>query len=111
MLKLALDVQETDKQCKISFEVPGVEEKDIQITPDNDVLMVRGEKRQEQEKKEGGFPRVERSYGSFQRALNLPDDANQESIEASFKNGVLMIIMDKREASAPKHGRLIPIES
>lgn len=90
-------------------EVPGVEEKDIQITLDNDVLMVRGEKRQEQEKKEGGFHRVERSYGSFQRALNLPDDANQDSIKASFKNGVLTVTIDKREVSAPKQGRSIPI--
>ncbi|PHR66681.1 MAG: heat-shock protein Hsp20 [Idiomarina sp.] len=109
MLKPALDIQETDKQYKISLEVPGVEEKDIQITLDNDVLMVRGEKRQEQEKKEGGFHRVERSYGSFQRVLNLPDNADQESIKAAFKNGVLTISMDKREASAPKQGRSIPI--
>ena len=108
-LKPALDIQETDKQYKIALEVPGVEEKDIQITLDNDVLMVRGEKRQEQEKKEGGFHRVERSYGSFQRALNLPDDANQDSIKASFKNGVLTVTIDKREVSAPKQGRSIPI--
>ncbi|VDB01887.1 Spore protein SP21 [Klebsiella pneumoniae] len=107
MLKPALDIQETDKQYKIALEVPGVEEKDIQITLDNDVLMVRGEKRQEQEKKEGGFHRVERSYGSFQRALNLPDDANQDSIKASFKNGVLTVTIDKREVSAPKQGRSI----
>ena len=105
MLKPALDIQETDKQYKIALEVPGVEEKDIQITLDNDVLMVRGEKRQEQEKKEGGFHRVERSYGSFQRALNLPDDANQDSIKASFKNGVLTVTIDKREVSAPKQTR------
>ena len=77
MLKPALDIQETDKQYKIALEVPGIEEKDIQITLDNDVLLVRGEKRQEQETKDGGFHRVERSYGSFQRALNLPADANQ----------------------------------
>lgn len=63
----------------------------------------------EQEKKEGGFHRVERSYGSFQRALNLPDDANQDSIKASFKNGVLTVTIDKREVSAPKQGRSIPI--
>ena len=111
MLKPALDIQETDKQYKIALEVPGVEEKDIQITLDNDVLMVRGEKRQEQEKKEGGFHRVERSYGSFQRALNLPDDANQDSIKASFKNGVLTVTIDKREVSAPKQGHSIPINS
>ena len=109
MLKPVVDIQETDKQYRIALEVPGVEEKDIQITLDNDVLMVRGEKRQEQEKKEGGFHRVERSYGSFQRVLNLPDNANQESIKAAFKNGVLTITMDKREASAPKQGRSIPI--
>lgn len=72
-------------------------------------LPVRGEKRQEQEKKEGGFHRVERAYGSFQRALNLPDDANQDSIKASFKNGVLTVTIDKREVSSPKQGRSIPI--
>lgn len=109
MLKPALDIQETDKQYKIALEIPGVEEKDIQITLDNDVLLVHGEKRQEQEKKDGGFHRIERSYGSFQRALNLPGDANQDSIKAAFKNGVLTIAMDKREASAPKRGRSIPI--
>jgi HSP20 family protein len=109
LLRPALDIQESDKQYRITLEVPGVEEKDIQITLDNDVLMVRGEKRQEQEKKEGGFHRVERSYGSFQRALNLPDDANQDSIKASFKNGVLTVTIDKREVSAPKQGRSIPI--
>ena len=109
MLKPALDIQETDKQYTIALEVPGVEEKDIQITLDNDVLLVRGEKRQEQETKDGGFHRVERSYGSFQRALNLPADANQDTIKAAFKNGVLTITMDKREASTPKQGRSIPI--
>ncbi|MCG3822563.1 Hsp20 family protein [Escherichia coli] len=109
LLKPALDIQETDKQYKISLEVPGVEEKDIHITLDNDVLLVRGEKRQEQESKDGGFHRVERSYGSFQRALNLPTDANQDTIKAAFKNGVLTITMEKREASAPKQGRSIPI--
>ncbi len=108
MLKPALDIQ-TDKQYKIALEVPGVDEKDIQITLDNDVLLVRGEKRQEQETKDGGFHRVERSYGSFQRALNLPADANQDTIKAAFKNGVLTITMEKREASTPKQGRSIPI--
>ncbi len=111
MLKPALDIQEGDKQYKIALELPGVEEKNIQINLDNDVLVVRGEKRQEQEKKEGGFHHIERSYGSFQRALNLPDDANHDSIKANFKNGVLTITMDKREVSAPKQGRSIPVNS
>ena len=75
----------------------------------NGTMLVRGEKRQEQETKDGGFHRVERSYGSFQRALNLPADANQDTIKAAFKNGVLTITMEKREASTPKQGRSIPI--
>jgi HSP20 family protein len=111
ILKPAVDIQETDKQYKIALEVPGVEEKDIQITLDDDVLVVRGEKRHEQEQKEGGFHRIERSYGSFQRALNLPDDANQDTVKADLKHGVLTITIDKREASAPKRGRSIPINS
>src|SRR5690554_2369078 len=111
MLKPALDIQEGDKQYKIALELPGVEEKDIQINLDNDVLVVRGEKRQEEEKNEGGFHRIERSYGSFQRVLNLPDDANQDSIKANVKNGVLTITMDQREVSAPKQGRSIPVNS
>lgn len=97
-----LDIQETDKQYKIALEVPGVEEKDIQITLDNDVLMVRGEKRQEQEKKEGGFHRVERAYGSFQRALNPPDDARFD--QGIVQERVLTVTIDKREVSSPKQG-------
>lgn len=111
LLRPALDIQETDKQYKIALEVPGVEEKDIQLTLHDNVLIVRGEKRQEQEKKDGGFHRVERSYGSFQRALNLPENANEDSIKATFKNGVLNITIDKRETKAPPQGRLIPIEN
>lgn len=104
-------VQEGARRAADSIFAAGTAQWLAGFTLDNDVLMVRGEKRQEQEKKEGGFHRVERSYGSFQRALNLPDDANQDAIKASFKNGVLTITMDKREASAPKHGRSIPLES
>jgi HSP20 family protein len=111
VFKPALDIQETDKQYVITLEVPGAEEKDIQLALDNDVLTVRGEKRQEQETKEGGYHRIERSYGSFQRALNLPENANQDSIKAAFKNGVLTITIDKRETGTPKRERLIPINS
>jgi HSP20 family protein len=110
LLKPALDIQETDKQYRISLEVPGVEQKDIQLTLDNDVLTVRGEKRQEQETKQGGYHRIERSYGSFQRALNLPEDADQETVKASFRNGVLTVTIDKREPRTPRRGRAIPIE-
>ena len=109
LLRPALDIQESDKQYRITLEAPGVDEKDIQLSLDDDVLWIRGEKRQEQEHKDGQFHRVERSYGSFQRALNLPEDANQDAIKASFKNGVLTVTIDKRSQTAAPSGRTIPI--
>lgn len=109
LLRPALDIQEKDNQYRITLEVPGVDEKDIQLTLDDDVLWIRGEKRQEQEHKDGQYHRVERSYGSFQRALNLPEDANQDAIKASFKNGVLTITIDRRAQTASPSERIIPI--
>ena len=111
VLRPSLDIHETEKQYVITLEVPGVEEKDIQLTLDDDVLWVRGEKRQEEERKDAQYHFVERSYGSFQRALNLPADANQDAINASFKNGVLTITLDKREQPAASGARQIPIQS
>lgn len=109
VLKPALDIQETDTQYKITLELPGVDEKAIQIRLEDDVLIVSGEKQQEQEKKDGSFHRIERLYGSFQRVLNLPDDANRDAIKATFRNGVLTITIDKVENRTPKLGRSIPI--
>lgn len=109
LLRPALDIQETDRQYRISLEIPGVDEKDIQVTLADDVLVVRGEKRQEQEHGDGQLHWVERSYGSFQRSLNLPDDADQDSIKAAFKGGVLTLTIDKRPTAAASRGRSIPI--
>lgn len=111
LLRPALDIEETARQYRITLEVPGVEEKDVEITLDGDLLVVRGEKRQQQERDEGGYHRVERAYGSFERVLNLPEDANLDAIRAAFRHGVLTITVDKREARAPRRGRSIPIEA
>ncbi len=111
MLRPALDIEETDKQYRITLEVPGVDEKDIQLTLEDDVLWIRGEKRQEQEHKDAHYHCVERRYGSFQRALNLPEDADQEAIKASFKNGVLTISIGKRAQAVAERGRRIPINA
>ncbi|RCN55701.1 Hsp20/alpha crystallin family protein [Acidiferrobacter thiooxydans] len=111
LLRPSLDIQETDKQYRITLEVPGVEEKDIQLTLEDDVLYIRGEKRQEQEHKDAQYHRIERSYGSFQRALNVPADADQDTFKASFKNGVLTVTIDKRAQAGSPRGRSIPINS
>lgn len=109
LLRPSLDIHETDRQYRITLEVPGVDEKDIQLTLDDDVLWIRGEKRQEQEQQDGQYHRIERSYGSFQRALNLPGDADQDAIKASFKNGVLTVTIGKHERADVSSIRTIPI--
>ncbi|MFO8154154.1 Hsp20/alpha crystallin family protein [Thioalkalivibrio sp.] len=111
LLRPSLDIHETDQQYRITLEVPGVDEKDIQLTLDDDVLWIRGEKRQEQEQQDGQYHRIERNYGSFQRALNLPGDADQDAIKASFKNGVLTVTIGKREHADVSTSRKIPIEN
>ena len=96
LLKPSVDIGATDKEYAITIEVPGVSEKDVKVEISGDTLTVRGEKRQEKEQNHQDFYRIERSYGSFQRVLSLPEDADQEGISASFKKGVLTIKMPRR---------------
>ena len=90
-----VDIGEISKQYTITVEVPGVQEKDIEMTLADGTLMIRGEKRSEHEEKEKHYHRVERSYGSFQRLLSLPADADENTVHATFKNGVLTITIAK----------------
>ena len=96
LLKPELDVAVTDKEYSITVEVPGVSEKDVKIEIVDNTMTIRGEKKQEREEKEKDYYRVERSYGSFQRVLSLPEDANQDEVKATFKNGVLTIKMPRK---------------
>ncbi len=96
MLRPQLDIAATDKEYLITVEVPGVSEKDVKIEIADDTMTIIGEKRQEKEEKEKNYYRVERSYGSFQRVLSLPEDANQDDVKATFKNGVLSINMPRK---------------
>ena len=96
MLKPTLDVSAGEKEYAVTVEVPGVDEKDIQLELVNDTLHIRGEKKQEKEEKDKDYYRVERSYGSFHRLLSLPEDADQENISAMFKNGVMKIVIPRK---------------
>lgn len=96
VLKPILDLGATEKEYTITVEIPGVDENEVKLEIVNDTLTIRGEKRQEKEEKEKNYYRVERSYGSFQRVLSLPDDADQEKVKASFKKGVLTITMPRK---------------
>jgi len=98
MLRPTLDLGATDKEYSVSVEVPGVDEKDVKVEIANDTLTIRGEKKQETEEKNKNYYRMERSYGSFQRVLSLPEDADQEGVSATFKNGVLTVSMPRKAA-------------
>ena len=103
-----LDIAEDNKGYSITLEVPGIEEKDIELTVMENTLTVRGEKQTENEHSEKQYHRLERSYGVFQRVLSLPNDADEENIQAKFKHGVLTITIGKNP-KAVRSGRRIAI--
>lgn len=102
LLKPQVDIAATDNEYTITVEVPGVSEKDVTIEIADNNMIIRGEKKQEKEEKDKNYYRIERSYGSFQRLLSMPEDADQDSIKAKFKNGVLTIKMPRKDV--PKSG-------
>ncbi|HSN69973.1 MAG TPA: Hsp20/alpha crystallin family protein [Steroidobacteraceae bacterium] len=97
-----IDVAEDEKVFRISVELPGMDEKDIDVTLTEGLLTIRGEKKQEHEDKGKEFYRKERSFGSFRRAIPLPVDVDESKIDASFKKGVLLINLPKTEEAKKK---------
>jgi HSP20 family protein len=97
-----MDIAETDKDIEITAELPGLEEKDIQVNIADNVLTIKGEKKAEKEEKDKNYHVVERSYGSFYRALNLPTGINADAIKANLANGVLKVTVPKPAAAQPK---------
>lgn len=90
-----IDVTENDKEIKISAELPGLEEKDIDVSLQKDMLTIKGEKKEEKEDKGKDYYRMERSYGSFSRTIPLPFEVETNKVEAKFKKGVLSITLPK----------------
>ena len=90
-----VDVTENDKEIKISAELPGMDEKDIDLSLQNDMLTIKGEKKEEKEDKGKDYYRMERSYGSFIRTIPLPVEVETDKVEARFKKGVLSITLPK----------------
>ena len=102
LIKPTLDISSSEKAYTISLEVPGVTDKDVKIEVINNNLTISGEKNQGKEEKGKNFYRVERCYGSFQRVLSLPEDAEQDKIKASFKQGVLTLTIPRKALPASK---------
>jgi len=89
-------VIETDKNVKVCAEIPGVEAKDIDVSVEDGTLIIRGVKKYEREETEKGEYRMERSYGSFERAIPLPVEVDEAKAKAEVRNGVLRLTMPKR---------------
>ena len=98
----AVDIKEEQNQFVILADIPGVDPKDIDITMENGVLSIKGERSSEKTEERDGFKRVERARGTFYRRFSLPDSADAEHIEAKGKNGVLEIVLPKHEKVQPR---------
>ena len=97
-----VDVYEDEHSVTLKIEVPGIEEKDIDVRVENNTLTVHGERRFEKEEKEENFRRVERQYGSFTRSFTLPNTVDAEQIIANYDKGVLKIQLAKKAEAKPK---------
>jgi HSP20 family protein len=98
-----VDIQETDDSYKIQAELPGLKKEDIQITLENNVLRVSGERKWEKDVKKEDYHRIERSYGSFTRSFALPHQVASDKVDAKFENGVLAISVPKADTAKPRH--------
>ena len=97
-----VDVYEDEHNISLNVEVPGIEEKDIDVSIENNTLTIRGERRFEKEEKEENFQRIERRYGSFSRSFTLPNSVDREQVSASYNRGVLKVRLAKKSESKPK---------
>ena len=98
----AVDIFETESEIVVKAEVPGMDRKDITLNLENNVLTLRGERRFLKETKEENYHRIERSYGGFSRAFSIPVTVDDEKIRADYQDGVLKIVLPKKEQLRPK---------
>ena len=101
-----LDVAELKDKFEIKAELPGMDEKDIELSLDDGLLTISGEKKAETEEKDKGYYLKECSYGTFSRSVRLPDNIADDKIEAKFKKGVLTIDLPKKEVIPPKSRKI-----
>jgi HSP20 family protein len=97
-----VDIYEDEHTITLKLEVPGIDEKDIDVRIDNNTLTVHGERKFEKEEKEENFRRVERQYGSFTRSFTLPQTVDSENVSANYDKGVLKISLPKKAEAKPK---------
>ncbi len=97
-----VDIYETENELVLKADLPGLQDKDIDVRVENNMLTIRGERKFEKDVNEDNYLRVERAYGPFTRSFSLPNTVSSESVRAEYRNGVLTLHMAKREESKPK---------
>lgn len=103
----AVDIYETENELILSAEIPGIDEKDVEIKVEDNTLSIKGERKFEKETKEENYYRIERSYGSFYRSFTLPNYIDQDKIQAVHENGVLKITMPKKTELKPRKVKIL----
>lgn len=98
----AVDVKETEEAYILTADVPGIKKEDIDISVKENMITLKGERKREEEKKEGMYSRYERSYGMFQRSFTVHDGFDAEKVEAHYSDGVLTVTLPKIKASKPR---------
>ena len=98
----AVDIKETAEAFNIEAELPGMSKDDVKVTVEDGVLSIRGERKQEEETDDKRHHRIERFYGSFLRRFTPPENVDENSIQAKFKDGVLSLTLTKAEPAEPK---------
>jgi HSP20 family protein len=96
------DVYEDENHITLKLEVPGIDEKDLDIRVENNNLIIRGERKLEKEEKQENFRRVERQYGTFVRSFALPASVDPDNVKADYDKGILSITLPKRAEAKPK---------
>ena len=98
----SVDIKETENEIVLHADVPGVEEKDIDVRIEDGTLTLKGERKFSENKKGEGYHRIERGYGSFVRCFSMPDSVDPEKVAAEYKNGVLSVTLPKKEVAKPR---------
>lgn len=96
------DIRETEKEYRVHAELPGVKKEDVRVTLEKGVPTIQGERREEKEEKGEKLYRRELSYGNFLRRFTMPDDSNDSQVDATFKDGILSVVIGKARAKASK---------
>jgi HSP20 family protein len=102
----AVDIHESEHELTVKADLPGIDPKDLDIRVENNILTIRGDRKFEKKVNEDNYLRVERAYGSFSRSFSLANTVNSDAIKADYQNGVLTLVVPKREEAKPKQIRV-----